>query len=411
MASISILNNRKKKQGAPVVEQEIPVKYHNKKCENDSKRTKEEANFLTFHVHPFVKFLFCALGINFSYLNYGIVQEHIHLSVASVYRQSGGTSPRITTFILLSQAVTNAIAARLMMILFSTKKNLHERHQRTRGLNHGLLILTATSYSLAMTASNESLYYVSYPAASLAKSCKLIPSMIAGVLVERKNYRIHEWFGAVCLTSGIVLFQKYSISTTDATNVSPASSVYGFILLFISLFMDGVLGWCQGLLKKKKNTAIHSRDTHQKIKYRHPSSIETMLWTNLYSILFFFPYAIMTGQLRNGISLLNNRQLISISTATSPIPLRLLREMMLLATLAASGQFFIFYTIQEFSPIICATITTTRKFFTILASVYRYGHILSVGQWASVGLVFFGLYVQIVINFFHSSNRSLNVHK
>jgi UDP-galactose transporter B1 len=235
--------------------------------------------------------------------------------------------------------------------------------------------------------------------------------MIAGVLVERKNYRTHEWFGALCLTSGIALFQKYSISNIDATNVSPASSAYGFILLFISLFMDGVLGWCQGLLKKKKNTDIQFRVTHQKTNYRHPSSIETMLWTNLYSILFFFPYAIMTGQLSNGISLLNNRQFISAYTSTSPIPVRLLKEMMLLATLAASGQFFIFYTIQEFSPIVCATITTTRKFFTILASVYRYGHILSVGQWASVGLVFFGLYVQIVINFFHSSNRSFNAHK
>lgn len=393
------------------MEQETPEDKHNKKRENDSKEAKAGVNILSFHVHPFVKFLFCAVGINFSYLNYGIVQEHIHLSVARLYKQSGGTSPRITTFILLTQAVTNAVAARLWMMLLAQKDNIQERH---RGLNHGLLLLTATSYSLAMTASNESLYYVSYPAASLAKSCKLIPSMIAGVLVDRKTNRIHEWFGALCLTSGIVLFQKYSTSN-GINNASPVSSVYGFILLFMSLFMDGVLGWCQGLLKKKqqqqKNTAVHSKDTPQKKSYRPPTSIETMLWTNLYSILFFFPYAILTGQLSNGISLLCNKDFVSIRTTTSPIPLRLLRELTLLAALAASGQFFIFYTIQEFSPIVCATITTTRKFLTILASVYRYGHILSVGQWASVGLVFFGLYVQIAVNFFHSCNRSLNVPK
>jgi solute carrier family 35 (UDP-galactose transporter), member B1 len=134
-----------------------------------------------------------------------------------------------------------------------------------------------------------------------------------------------------------------------------------------------------------------------------------MLWTNLYSILFFFPYAVMTGQLGNGMALLNHKNLTSLSTI-SPTSSMLLKDIMLLATLAASGQFFIFYTIQEFSPIVCATITTTRKFFTILASVYKYGHVLSFGQWASVGLVFFGLYVQIFINLFHSSSSSV-IHK
>ena len=40
--------------------------------------------------------------------------------------------------------------------------------------------------------------------------------------------------------------------------------------------------------------------------------------------------------------------------------------------------------------------TTTRKFFTILFSVFAYGHVLSGQQWFGVLLVFLGLSVEAV---------------
>jgi len=39
------------------------------------------------------------------------------------------------------------------------------------------------------------------------------------------------------------------------------------------------------------------------------------------------------------------------------------------------------------------TVTTTRKFFTILFSVFLYGHVLSLQQWTGVSMVFLGLAV------------------
>lgn len=48
---------------------------------------------------------------------------------------------------------------------------------------------------------------------------------------------------------------------------------------------------------------------------------------------------------------------------------------------AACGQFFIYYTITTFNPLACATITTTRKFFTIVFSVVTFGHSISLKQW------------------------------
>jgi solute carrier family 35 (UDP-galactose transporter), member B1 len=38
---------------------------------------------------------------------------------------------------------------------------------------------------------------------------------------------------------------------------------------------------------------------------------------------------------------------------------------------SAMGQCFIYYTIAEFSPLLLATVTTTRKIFSTLVSVFR----------------------------------------
>jgi hypothetical protein len=54
-------------------------------------------------------------------------------------------------------------------------------------------------------------------------------------------------------------------------------------------------------------------------------------------------------------------------------------------------QNFIFMTITKFGPLTCSVITTTRKFFTILASVLIFAHPMSSMQWVGTVMVFAGL--------------------
>lgn len=60
----------------------------------------------------------------------------------------------------------------------------------------------------------------------------------------------------------------------------------------------------------------------------------------------------------------------------------------------ASGLFFpqsfIFMTVVYFGPLTCSIITTTRKFFTILASVILFANPISTMQWVGTVLVFLG---------------------
>ena len=126
-------------------------------------------------------------------------------------------------------------------------------------LNHLLIILTSLTYLSAMAASNESLHYVSYPTCVLAKSSKLIPTMIVGWLLDTwRSYRnkdtnskeksnnakssinMMEWIGAALITIGILLFQyiqlnKQSSTGSDSVKEEKADSPYGLALL-VSIF-------------------------------------------------------------------------------------------------------------------------------------------------------------------------------
>jgi len=69
------------------------------------------------------------------------------------------------------------------------------------------------------------------------------------------------------------------------------------------------------------------------------------------------------------------------------------------------GQNFIFLTINSFGALINTTITTTRKFMSILISAIWTGSPLTGQQWAGVGMVFSGLSFQIFVKYQKSMRR------
>mmetsp|Transcript_11726 Transcript_11726/g.25361 ORF Transcript_11726/g.25361 Transcript_11726/m.25361 type:complete len:502 (-) Transcript_11726:120-1625(-) len=354
--------------------------------------------------------LLCASGITSCYLWYGTVQEHIfHMDNSE---EGEGDNESITLFLLATGTFSAFLVAWMWSVmgpvLLPQKSGSGDGSKRDNQalvgrLNHPLIVLTSLAYLSAMSASNESLHYVSYPTCVLAKSAKLIPTMVVGWLVDRwrrrrsggggtgKSIDATEWIGAVLITVGIVSFQyiqlrKQSNGSHHGGEKVEGDSPYGLALLGLSLFMDGLLGACQSVLKQKDSTS--ETTTAKKSTYRPPSPMETMLYINLYATSFLIAASHYAGQLRRGIDIMRSN-----SSSKSMLLLQL--------NLSASlGQVFIFLTIHHFSPLTCTTVTTTRKFFTILLSVYKFGHVLDGRQWTSIGLVFGGLYLQIAAKLF-----------
>ena len=309
--------------------------------------------------------IICASGICFSYWIYGFLQEKLI------------TKSRLgATFILAIQTVANCFVASIWQRIerrIKTTKTTTSNYLLMR-LNHPLLLLTSACYVFAMVGSNECLRFVSYPVAVLAKSCKLIPTMVMGSLVERRQYSTQQWISAICISTGIALFNysRMPQKQQDEQQQTSDDNQYwkGMILLFISLCFDGVLGACQGILKRP------GKDQ------RPPTAVETMLYVNLYSLIFLIPMAVTSGQWVEGVRLLKDNEQLRFSLA-------------ILNGVVSIGQIFIFLTITWYSSLVTTTITTTRKFFTILFSVLHFGHSFSFGQWTSVAMVFGGLYISI----------------
>jgi UDP-galactose transporter B1 len=331
--------------------------------------------------------LLCASGITSCYLWYGTVQETLN---------SNREKESITLFLLATGTFSSFLLAWIWTNVGQKILTTFHQDDKAEGkLNHVLLVLTSTTYLSAMAASNESLHYVSYPTCVLAKSSKLIPTMVVGWLIDKfrgqshgsnKSHSVMEWVGAALITMGILSFQYTQLKKQHSNNGGneQGDSPYGLFLLGLSLFMDGLLGACQSALKRKGNYSSAALQT----AYRPPTAMETMLYINLYATMILLPASYYAGQFQNGMQMFLD--------ADGDMAMLLLQ----LNLSASLGQVFIFLTIHHFSSLICTTITTTRKFFTILLSVYKFGHVLDVWQWGSVGLVFGGLYLEIAAKMF-----------
>lgn len=378
--------------------------------------------------------LICAAGITSCYLWYGTVQENLFHMDRQRGENGGESNQSITLFLLATSTFSSFLLSWVWTmigpVLLPERSN--ENHDNdvgdkipngyqakiddSRRLNHPLILLTSVTYLTAMAASNESLHFVSYPTCVLAKSSKLIPTMVVGWLVERwrswrkicclndnqnasvlsdnntKRINTMEWAGAALITIGILSFQYIQLNKQAVVHgkyskddVEQADSPYGLVLLCLSLFMDGLLGACQSSLKQVTDEKLEAKVE----TYRPPSAMETMLFTNLYATLILLPATYYAGQFELGMG--------TMFFSKSDDKFMLLMQLNLSASL---GQVFIFLTIHHFSPLICTTITTTRKFFTILLSVYKFGHALNRVQWLSIVLVFAGLYLEIFAKLF-----------
>jgi solute carrier family 35 (UDP-galactose transporter), member B1 len=110
---------------------------------------------------------------------------------------------------------------------------------------------------------------------------------------------------------------------------------------------------------------------------------------NLYALVFVIPLSIAQGQWEAG--------LLTLSDSARRGQHVVFWNLLMINLVVGVGQIFIFLTIQLYSSMIVTTITTTRKFLTIILSVWTFGHRFTILQWAAIVLVFAGLYLVILV--------------
>jgi UDP-galactose transporter B1 len=308
-----------------------------------------------------LKFLFYTAGIGLSYWYYGILQERI----TRTKHGPDGEMFTCTMSLVLLQCIFNTIFAKIMLIFI-----FDQGRDRTRKSYYSICSLT---YLTAMVSSNMALRHVNYPTQVIGKSCKPIPIMILGVLIGGKRHTLKKYLFILLIVVGVALFMykkdvsfgnifqsnllQYNSSTSLASMLGA-----GELLLLLSLSMDGLTGAIQ-----------------ERMKAEHATKSGHMMYKmNLWSTFYLLVAVLYTGELFKFYDFINRHQ-------------GLIGDIALFSSLSAIGQLFIFLTVAEFGPLPCSVVTTTRKFFTVLTSVFLFGNKLTQTQWLGTSLVFLGL--------------------
>ncbi|KAL7039329.1 hypothetical protein ACKWTF_009870 [Chironomus riparius] len=303
------------------------------------------------------RFVISALGILICHSYFGIIQERITRGrYGNKINQDGMIGERFTCTLTLVaiECLCNLIFAKVILTRQSQSSD-----DKTPSYYYAL---AALSNLLSMVSSNMALRWITFPTQVIAKSAKPIPVMLLGVLIGRKSYPMRKYFHTLLIVIGVTIFM-YKVDDDSARS---ESTILGQILILFSLFMNGISGVIQDRITSVGN----------------PSAGAMMMWVNTWCTIILTIVISMTGEW------------IHFLKFTSSHP-DIIKDLFLISTTGAFGQFFIFTMISNFGSLPCSIVTTVRKFFAVLFSVMVFGNSLSRLQWFGATLVFAGLFADM----------------
>jgi hypothetical protein len=189
------------------------------------------------HMSRYAQFVICASGVFFFSLLYGYLQELLSVKLCS--RQLGLYLAMIQfvgyTFLayLLNNYVYQKQSKRTMTsgttpksrngssLPTTTTASLTSKLAVPFTLYLGLSLLRAVD--LAMT--NLAMQFINYPAKTLMKSSRVVFTMIFGVLITHKRYKLVDYAIVLCMVLGLAIFMH-----ADATS-SAVFQPLGVIML------------------------------------------------------------------------------------------------------------------------------------------------------------------------------------
>ena len=293
------------------------------------------------------RFVGCCCGVILSLTVYGLVLEEL--------TSHHPVNEWLMTFLL---CFVYACCGYIMMacgcrVNTSKTKNLPFPITKSKSKPALKEIMLVSFLAFASTITSfVSLRYVSFVTRTLGKSCKGIPVMVMGLILG-KRFSWTKVVTVVLLSLGVALFLLGS--SASVSNDSHSNSNRGLIMLTCALACDGALGAYVDRLVDR---------------YPDLTAFEWMYRINTWKMIY-------TG---TGFCL--------VSIFWSPSWPDFAASPGLILTLAlsgATGQAWIFYTIQEFGALITTMIGTCRKVLSIVCSILLFGHAMNVQQ--TLGIV------------------------
>lgn len=301
-----------------------------------------------------MKLLFCAAGLQASYLTWGVLQERVMTgSYGARSAEEQGERFQDSQFLVFMNRILALTVSGLWCVLFKQPR-------------HGAPMYKYSFASLSNVMSSwcqyEALKFISFPTQVLAKASKVIPVMLMGKFVSKKSYEYWEYLTAVLISLGVSMFLLSSSSNKHPSTVTTFSGVV--ILAGYIVFDSFTSNWQDNLFKHKM------------------SSVQMMFGVNLFSCLFTVGSLLEQGALFSSLSFMTRHREFACHAV-------------LLSVCSACGQLFIFYTISQFGAAVFTIIMTLRQAFAILLSCFLYGHAVTLVGGFGIFIVFLALFLRV----------------
>ena len=297
--------------------------------------------------------LFGVSGVYISYLYYGFVQEELFR-----FRSVDGGSFRYAWFLQVLES-TASIVLGVTGRYFCGGRNI-------RNIPYQGIMLSGVSQVFSKVFCSLSLASgLSYPVMTLAKSAKIVPVMLGQLFLGGSRYGPSDCIFAGLLVTGTVML---SLGSSNNKASDSSNSAMGIACVLFSLAMDGCTGGLQKQLKRDTGVPLGTYDF--------------ILFTHLTMLSIALVVSLATGDLLKGFFYIRQEPSVAL----------LVTE---LSTVSVVGQCFIFYLIAHFDPAVCATITTTRKMWSVLLSIILFHHQLSVTGYSGLAMALVGLLVEM----------------
>ncbi|XP_057777138.1 UDP-galactose/UDP-glucose transporter 3 [Salvia miltiorrhiza] len=302
---------------------------------------------------------FCISGIWAAYIYQGVLQETLSTKRFGL----DGKRFEHLAFLNLAQSVVCLIWSFMMIIIWSDggKGGAPWWSYWSAGITN----------TIGPAMGIEALKYISYPAQVLAKSSKMIPVMLMGALVYGIKYTVPEYVCTLLVAGGVSIFALSKTSSKTISKLARPNAPLGYGLCFLNLAFDGFTNATQDSL-----TARYPKTNAWNMM------LGMNLWGTIYNMVFMFGWPGAIGY--DAVQFCQKHPEAAW-------------DIFLYCLCGAVGQNFIFLTISRFGSLTNTTITTTRKFVSIVVSSLLSGNPLSEKQWTSVVMVFSGLSFQIYL--------------
>jgi len=285
-----------------------------------------------------LKSLLIAASLHACYITYGILKEQIV------------TQDKIASPVLI-------LATRLMSVLCAAVAMLvTEGKVSFEGPPIHHFFAFGLSNELSTWAGYAVLSYVSFPVQIMAKSCKMLPSMLMGRVVNKTQYRMSQYLQAVgamiCVT--IMHLSEEGGAGAGQEDNSSEDSHLRFVNALLGVSLLGVFFVADGFTSQWQ-TALYKK---------HPELTQTkmMFMGNLFGLLITLA------------SIASRWSTVSRSLSLAYEHPEILGRILCLGLSGAMGQFCIYTAIKLLGSLAFTWIMTARQLLSVLISLVLFGH-------------------------------------